>query len=59
MMKYMIILAIGIAIGYFYGFSDAKTYQHNVVARTVAKVGGSNRGKYNQDIDRKMDGVGR
>jgi hypothetical protein len=54
MLKFAIVLVAGIAIGYFYGFDDAKKNDENVVTRVVERVGGSNRGKYNADIDKKM-----
>ena len=55
MLKYVFVLVVGIAIGYFYGFDDAKKHDENVVARTVERVGGSNRGKYGTDVDAKME----
>lgn len=48
-------LLLGISIGYFYGFGDAKVYKKNVVERTIDKVGGKNRGRYNNDLDQKVD----
>lgn len=54
-MKYILVLVIGIAVGYSYGFSDARQHSRNIVVRLVDHVGGSNRGKYNQDIDKQMD----
>jgi hypothetical protein len=57
MLKYVFVLVIGIAIGYFYGFDDAKKNDDNVVTRVVERVGGSNRGKYSTDIDKKMQAV--
>ena len=54
MLKFAIVLVAGIAIGYFYGFDDAKKNDENVVTRVVERVGGSNRGKYNADIDKQM-----
>ncbi len=54
MLKYVFVLVVGIAIGYFYGFGDAKKNDENVVTRVVDRVGGSNRGKYGNDIDAKM-----
>ena len=54
MLKFAFVLVAGIAIGYFYGFDDAKKNDENVVTRVVERVGGSNRGKYNSDIDKKM-----
>ena len=57
MFKYVFILVIGISIGYFYGFDDAKKNDENVVARTVERVGGKNRGKYNNDVDKRMENL--
>ena len=57
MLKFLLALVIGISIGYFYGFDDAKKHDDNVVTRVVAQVGGSNRGKYNNDIDKRMDNL--
>ncbi len=54
-MKYLLILALGVAIGYGYGFRDAKKHNRTVVSRVLDKVGGSNRGKYNQDVDKRAD----
>lgn len=59
MFKFAIVLVAGIAIGYFYGFDDAKKHDDNVVVRVVDRVGGSNRGKYATDIDKQMDAVER
>ena len=53
-MKYLFILAIGVAIGYGYGFKDARKNDENVVTRLVNRVGGDNRGKYRTDIDKHM-----
>ena len=57
MLKYVFVLAVGIAIGYFYGFGDAKKNDENVVTRVVERVGGSTRGKYSTDVDAKMQAV--
>jgi len=57
MFKFAFALVVGIAIGYFYGFDDARKHDENVVTRVVAQVGGSNRGKYNNDIDKRMDNL--
>lgn len=55
MFKFAFVLVVGISIGYFYGFDDAKKHDDNVVTRVVDRVGGSNRGKYNNDVDKQMD----
>lgn len=57
MFKYVFVLVIGISIGYFYGFDDAKKNDENVVERTVERVGGKNRGQYNNDVDKRMDNL--
>ena len=57
MFKYIFILVVGISIGYFYGFDDAKKNDENVGARMVARAGGSSRGKYNNDVDKRMDAL--
>ena len=59
MIKTLLILIVGVAIGYSYGFKDARAHDRDILTRTIEKVGGSNRGKYNQDIDKTMDKVGR
>ena len=57
MMKFVIALVVGISIGYFYGFDDAKKHDDNVVTRVVGRVGGNSRGKYNNDVDKQMDNL--
>jgi hypothetical protein len=59
MLKFIFVLVVGISIGYFYGFDDAKKHDENVVERTVDRVGGSNRGKYRADIDKQMESAER
>lgn len=58
-MKYIVLLLVGMTIGYLYGFKDAKTNEKTVFARTIEKVGGSNRGKYKTDTDKQMQDVER
>jgi hypothetical protein len=45
-------LILGIAIGYGYGFRDAKIHKKSIVERTIDRVGGKNRGAYNNDLDK-------
>ena len=59
MFKFVIVLVVGIAIGYFYGFDDAKKHDDNVVTRVVERVGGSNRDKYHNDVDKQMEAAER
>ncbi|MFL5581682.1 MAG: hypothetical protein ACJ8AO_15040 [Gemmatimonadaceae bacterium] len=57
MIKTIFILLIGLAVGYSYGFSDAKKNDRTIFARTVGKVGGSTRGKVGNDLDARMDSL--
>ena len=50
-------LIVGMSIGYFYGFDDARHHTKNVVERTVDKVGGKNRDRLNNDIDKQTESV--
>lgn len=56
MFKYIVLLAIGISIGYFLGFGDAKKHHDNIVQRMVARVG-LGAGAQSNDIDAKMEKV--
>ncbi|HUQ82496.1 MAG TPA: hypothetical protein VM076_15210 [Gemmatimonadaceae bacterium] len=54
MFKFVAALVIGISIGYFYGFDDAKKHDENVVERVVDRVGTTG-SKYRTDVDKQMD----
>lgn len=53
MFKVIAILAIGIGVGYSFGWKDAQIHDRNVVERVVNRVGGSNRGKYSSDLEQR------
>ena len=55
MFKFLFALVVGISIGYFYGFDDAKKHDENVVERVVDRVGAGSGGRYNNDVDKQMD----
>ena len=55
MLKTIFILLLGLAIGYSYGFKDARAHDQTVVTRMLDQVGGSTRGKVSNDVDSKMD----
>ena len=59
MVKTLLILAVGVAIGYSYGYKDAKTHDKTVVERALDRVGGAARGRYSSDVDRTADSLGR
>lgn len=54
MFKIVLLLFVGFAAGYSYGFKDSKAHEEDVVTRTIEQIGGSARGKYNQDLDAQM-----
>ena len=58
MFKFIAVLVIGIAIGYFYGFDDAKRHDENVVVRVVDRVGVTG-SKYSTDVDKQMEAAER
>lgn len=55
MKKAILLIALGIAAGYWIGFNDAQTNKKNIVARLVDRTGGGNRDRVRNDIDGAMD----
>lgn len=51
MFKYLVILALGVAIGYGYGWKDAQVNVKNVAERLVDRIGGDNKSKMGSDAD--------
>jgi hypothetical protein len=51
--KILVLLAIGVAIGYTYGFKDARRHDRPVVERLLDRAGASARGKYDSNVDRQ------
>jgi hypothetical protein len=58
MFKFVAALVIGISIGYFYGFDDAKKHDENVVERVVDRVGTTG-SKYQTNVDKQMEAAER
>ncbi len=56
MFKLLFILAIGIVIGYGYGWKDAQQNEKAIYERIVDQIGGSNRDLVRNDIDAKLAG---
>jgi hypothetical protein len=54
MFKYFFVLALGVAIGYGYGWKDAQANDVNVAERLVARIGGDTKGKMSTDVDATM-----
>ena len=57
MIRVIFIFAVGIALGYWVGFKDARTHRQDIVARTVGRVGGKTRADVSGDVDRKTQSV--
>ncbi|MEP6763743.1 MAG: hypothetical protein ABJB66_05485 [Gemmatimonadaceae bacterium] len=57
MYKFIFILAIGIAIGYSYGWKDAQRNDQNIAERLVGRIGGDNKKNMDADVDSKMRDV--
>jgi hypothetical protein len=49
----LLLLALGIAAGYTWGYKDARAHARPVVERVLDRAGGSARGKYVTDVDRE------
>ena len=59
MAKTLFILAVGAAIGYSYGYKDAKRYDKTVYERVIDRTGAAVRGKYDSNKQLQDDSVGR
>ena len=59
MVKTLLILAVGAAIGYGYGYKDAKKHDKPIVERVLDRAGGAARGKYAASIDQEADSLRR
>jgi hypothetical protein len=57
MRKAILLLAIGIAVGYWMGFQDRTIHRHNIVTRLVNRAGGSARSDVKNDPDQLMDSL--
>ena len=57
MFKYLFILAVGVAIGYSYGWKDAQIHPRHVAERLVERIGGDNKKNLDADVDAKMRDV--
>ncbi len=54
MFKFLAALALGVAIGYNYGWKDAQVNEKAVYERVVDQIGGSNRDLVGNDIDAQV-----
>jgi hypothetical protein len=58
MFRVLVLLIVGIAIGYTLGFKDAKTHTKPIISRLVERVG-KGQGAVGNDIDAKYDKIGK
>ena len=54
MFKYLVILAVGVAIGNGYGWKDAQANEKNVAERVVDRIGGETRERMENDVDKRF-----
>ena len=54
MFKLLLILTVGVAIGYGYGWKDAQFNDKAVYERLVDRIGGSNRDLVSNDVDSRI-----
>ncbi len=59
MVKTLLLIAVGVAIGYSYGYKDAKQHDKTVYERLIDRAGAAARGKYDPNSQLKADSVGR
>mgnify|MGYP001549786512 FL=1 len=59
MRKFLLLVAIGVALGYWWGWSDAQVNQEDVVTRMVNRAGGKTRSSLKNDADQTMDSLER
>ncbi len=58
-MRNVFILVIGLAIGYFVGYNDARKHTKHVVERTLDKIGVGARKNLNNSADSRLQGLER
>jgi hypothetical protein len=58
-MRYLLLLVIGISVGYTIGFSDARAHDKMIVARIVDHLQNANAGPMSTDVDKKLDDIQR
>ena len=53
-MKYVLVLVIGLAGGYYIGYNDGAAGNPSIGSRIVGRVGGKSRASVRNDIDAQM-----
>jgi hypothetical protein len=55
MRKGILIIIIGVSVGYWLGYKDARNHDESVVTRVVQRVGGDSRQYFKTDVDGRME----
>lgn len=53
-MRNVVILVVGLIVGYSFGFKDAKAHDKNIASRAIGKIGGGSRDRVKSTVDEKM-----
>ena len=53
-MQKVIILVVGLIVGYSFGFKDSKAHDKNIAVRAIGKIGGGSRDRVKSTVDEKM-----
>lgn len=54
MFKLLLVLTLGVVIGYHYGWSDAQVNDKPIAERMLDQVGGKTREAMGNDVDKKL-----
>jgi hypothetical protein len=57
MFKLLLLLALGVVIGYHYGWNDAQVNDKRIVERMVDGIGGKTRDAMGDDSDRQLGAI--
>jgi hypothetical protein len=59
MIRLLMILLVGVAIGYFVGFRDAQRHKQDIVERTIEKIGAERKRGSANDADEQFERIAR
>lgn len=54
MFKLLLLLALGVVIGYHYGWSDAQVNDKRIAERMIDRIGGKTRDAMGNDVDKQL-----
>ena len=57
MKKTLFLLLVGLAAGYWFGFSDAQGNKQNIAVRLINQAGGKTRESVRSNTDRELDSL--